>query len=110
MLAGGAGLHVLRRWRGVRAPGTPSPAQFKTVAAVLVADLLASLVNPRGIEILTLPLQQVASPWFTQEINELQRPLAHPSNSTLGPMCWRPCSCSRSASRGGASLWLRRCS
>ena len=74
VLAGGAGLHVLRRWRGVRAPGTPSPAQLKTVAAVLVADLLASLVNPRGIEILTLPLQLVSSPWFTQEINELQRP------------------------------------
>jgi hypothetical protein len=73
-LAGGAGLHALRRWRGVRAPGTPTPGQLKTVAAVLVADLLASLLNPRGIEILTLPLQLAASPWFTQEINELQRP------------------------------------
>ncbi len=74
VLAVGAGLHVLRRRRGVRAHGTPSPAQLKTVAVVLVADLLASLLNPRGIEILTLPLQLAASPWFTQEINELQRP------------------------------------
>jgi len=74
VLASGAGFHLLRRWRGVHAPGAPSPAQLKTAAAVLVADLLASLVNPRGIEILTLPLQLVGSPWFTQEINELQRP------------------------------------
>ncbi len=74
VLAGGAGLHLLKRLRGVDTPDTPSPAQLKTVAAVLVADLLASLLNPRGVEILTLPLQLAASPWFTQEINELQRP------------------------------------
>jgi tetratricopeptide (TPR) repeat protein len=74
VLAAGVGFHLLRRWRGVHAPDTPSPAQLRTVAAVLVADLLASLVNPRGIEILTLPLELAASPWFTQEINELQRP------------------------------------
>lgn len=74
VLAAGFGFHLLRRWWGVHAPDTPSPGQLKTVAAVLVADLLASLVNPRGVEILTLPLQLMGSPWFTQEITELQRP------------------------------------
>ena len=59
-LAGGAGLRLLERRRGVGSPGTPSPAQWRTVAAVLVADLLASLLNPRGVEILTLPLQLAA--------------------------------------------------
>jgi tetratricopeptide (TPR) repeat protein len=73
-LAAGVGLHLLRRRRGDKAPGAPSMTQLKTVAAVLVADLLASLLNPRGVEILTLPLQLAGSPWFTQEINELQRP------------------------------------
>ena len=73
-LASGGVLLFLERWRGVATPDAPSPAQLRTVAVVLVADLLASLLNPRGVEILTLPLQLAASPWFTQEINELQRP------------------------------------
>jgi tetratricopeptide (TPR) repeat protein len=73
-LAGGLGLHLLGRWRGIAIPDTPSAKQLTTVAAVLVADLLASLLNPRGIEILTLPLTLVGSPWYTQEITELQRP------------------------------------
>ncbi len=81
-LAGGGLLLLLRRGRAGEEPGTPpgippripSVRQLKVVAGVLVADVLASLVNPRGIEILTLPFQLAASPWFTQEINELQRP------------------------------------
>src|SRR4029453_2939676 len=77
-LAGGGLLLLLRRGRvGEETripPGIPSVRQLKVVAGVLVADVLASLVNPRGIEILTLPFQLAASPWFTQEINELQRP------------------------------------
>ncbi len=73
-LVAGAGLLLLRRMCAVDAPGTPSLTQLKTVAAVLIADLLASLLNPRGVEIMTLPLQLAGSPWFTQEINELQRP------------------------------------
>jgi len=73
-LAAGVGFHLLRRRRGVLASDVPSAKQLRVVAAVLVADLLASLLNPRGFEILTLPLQLVGSPWFTQEINELQRP------------------------------------
>jgi len=73
-LAGGVGLHLLGRWRGIAIPDTPSAKQLTTVAAVLAADLLASLLNPRGVEILTLPFQLAASPWFTQEVSELQRP------------------------------------
>src|SRR5262245_8389855 len=70
-LVGGAALRVL-------GPGPDSEAptgrQLAVVAGVLAADLVAALLNPRGIEILTLPLQLAASPFFTQEINELQRP------------------------------------
>jgi len=73
-LGGGAALHLFRRWRGAEVSGAPTTQQLQVVAGILVADLLASLVNPRGVEILTLPLQLAASPWFTQEINELQRP------------------------------------
>jgi tetratricopeptide (TPR) repeat protein len=78
VLAGGGLLLLLRRGRAGEEPGTspetPNIRQLKVVAGVLVADVLVSLVNPRGIEILTLPFQLAASPWFTQEINELQRP------------------------------------
>jgi tetratricopeptide (TPR) repeat protein len=81
-LAGGIALRLVDRWRGDPAPGTPSTAQLRVVAGVLIADLLASLLNPRGVEILTLPLQLAGSPWFNQEINELQRP---PFNLYPGP-------------------------
>src|SRR5258706_154679 len=81
-LAGGTALRLYDRWRGNHAPDTPSTAQLRVVAGVLIADLLASLLNPRGVEILTLPLQLAGSPWFTQEINELQRP---PFNLYPGP-------------------------
>src|SRR5437773_4324021 len=74
VLAGGGLLLLLRRGQGEEEPGVPSVRQLKVVAGMLVADVLASLINPRGIEILTLPFQLAASPWFTQEINELQRP------------------------------------
>lgn len=74
VLAGGTLLHLLRRGRAVEDSGTPTAQQLKVVAGVLVADVLASLINPRGLEILTLPFQLAVSPWFTQEVNELQRP------------------------------------
>src|SRR6266498_3104670 len=73
-LAGGGLLHLLRRGRAVEDSWSPTARQLKVVAGVLVADVLASLINPRGVEILTLPFQLAASPWFTQEVNELQRP------------------------------------
>lgn len=74
VIAGGVALHLLGRWRGIAVPDTPSAKQLTTVAAVLAADLLASLLNPRGVEILTLPFQLAASAWVTQEVTELQRP------------------------------------
>ena len=74
VLAGGALLHLLRRGRSVEGAGVPSVRQLQVVAGVLVADLLATLVNPRGVEILTVPFQLAGSPWATQEITELQRP------------------------------------
>ena len=70
-LVGGAALRVLGPGPDAAAP---TGRQLSVVAAVLVADLVAALLNPRGIEILTLPLQLASSPFFTQEINELQRP------------------------------------
>src|SRR6266542_3496929 len=73
-LAGGSLLHLLRRGRAVEDSRSPTARQLRVVAGVLVADVLASLINPRGVEILTLPFQLAASPWFTQEVNELQRP------------------------------------
>src|SRR5256885_1839551 len=73
-LAGGSLLHLLRRGRAVEDSWAPTARQLKVVAGVLVVDILASLINPRGVEILTLPFQLAASPWFTQEVNELQRP------------------------------------
>jgi len=74
VLAGGAGLSLIGRWRGAALPGSPSGRQLKTVAAVLVVDLLASLLNPRGLESLTLPFRLAGMRWSTQEITELQRP------------------------------------
>jgi tetratricopeptide (TPR) repeat protein len=73
VLGGGVALHLAGRC-GVACPDTPSVTQLRTVAAVLVADLLASLLNPRHVEILTLPFQLATSPWFTQEVTELRRP------------------------------------
>ena len=74
VLAGGVALHLFARWRGVEMPDAPSAKQLKVVSAVLGADLLASVVNPRGVEILIEPFRLAASPWFTLEVTELQRP------------------------------------
>jgi tetratricopeptide (TPR) repeat protein len=80
VLAGGILLHVLSRWRGAEAPGTPTRAQLRLVAAVGGAVVLASLVNPYGWDAITLPFRLAGSEWFTQEVGELQRPRlgAHP--------------------------------
>src|SRR5262249_61760416 len=73
-LAGGLGLHLIARVRGGALPGTPPPRQLRTVATVLVLSLLGCLVNPRGVEILTLPFRLVGMRWAVNEITELQRP------------------------------------
>ena len=74
VLAGGLGLRVLGRARGIELPGTPSARQLRTVATVLVVSLLACLLNPRGVESLTLPFRLAGMRWAIQEITELQRP------------------------------------
>ena len=75
-LGGGGALRLLRRWRGVDVAGTPSATQLKTVAAVFAAVLGASVVNPYGLEAVTLPFRLATSTWHTYHIIELQPP--HP--------------------------------
>ncbi len=74
VLGSGVFLRVLARGRGTEPPGTPSAAQLRTIALVFVAVLAASLLNPYGLDALTLPLRLATTPWFTQEIGELQPP------------------------------------
>jgi len=74
VLAGGLGLHLFARAHGREVPGTPSARQLRTVATVLVLSLLGCLVNPRGVEILTLPFRLAGMRWAVNEITELQRP------------------------------------
>ncbi|MGH7313113.1 MAG: tetratricopeptide repeat protein [Candidatus Rokuibacteriota bacterium] len=80
VLAGGVALRLLSRWRGVEVPGSPSATQLKTVAGVSAAVLVASLVNPYGLEALTLPLRLATSVWHSYHIIELQPPdlIQHP--------------------------------
>ncbi len=80
VLGGGLLLRWIGRWRGVEPPGTPSAAQLKTVALVFAGVAVASLLNPYGSDAVTLPFRLAASPWFTQEILELQPPTfsSHP--------------------------------
>jgi tetratricopeptide (TPR) repeat protein len=81
VLGGGVGLHVgtrlIARWwqppATVRA-AIPSWRCLGTVAAVMVAVVAASVVNPYLLDPLTLPFKLAALPWFHQEVLELQRP------------------------------------
>ncbi len=72
LLAGGQILRFIERWRGVTLSGTPSPAQLKTVALVLVAVLLASAANPHGLPVLIEPLHLARYPWLLHHVVELQ--------------------------------------
>jgi len=72
---GTAGLAwAARRWRGWTLPGSASPAQARVVGVVGVVVLAASLLNPHGLEALTLPFRLVDMTWFRAEIGELQPP------------------------------------
>jgi tetratricopeptide (TPR) repeat protein len=73
-LVGGGALHALRRWRGVDVAGTPGPRELRTVAAVGAGMLVASVLNPHGLEALTLPLRLTGGSWFSREVAELQAP------------------------------------
>ena len=74
LIVGGLGLRLIGRWRGQELPGTPPARQLRSVSTVLVLSLLASLVNPRGVESLTLPFRLAGMRWAVLEITELQRP------------------------------------
>jgi len=72
---GTAGLAwAARRWRGWTLSESASPAQARVVGVVGVVVLAASLVNPHGLDALTLPFQLVDMTWFRAEIGELQAP------------------------------------
>lgn len=73
-LGGGLFLRLIHRWRGVQPPGTPSATQIRTVAIVFAAVLLASVANPYGTHVLTVPFRLAASPWLMYHIVELQAP------------------------------------
>ncbi len=74
VLVGGVALRLIGRVGGHELPGPPSARQLRTVASVLVLSLLACLLNPRGVESLTLPFRLAGMRWAAQEITELQRP------------------------------------
>jgi tetratricopeptide (TPR) repeat protein len=74
ILAGGGTLRLLRRWRGWDVGTPPSPRQLKTVAAVFAGVLGASLINPYGLEALTLAVRFATMTWHKQYIVELLPP------------------------------------
>lgn len=58
-----------------RHAGRREKADFiRPLLIVLVLVAAASFVNPYGVDALTLPFRLATTPWFTQEIGELQRP------------------------------------
>jgi Flp pilus assembly protein TadD len=74
-VGGGVGLRIVARLaqRWWQAPATtPSWRQLATVAVVLVGVVLASVLNPYGIDVLTLPFTVVDQAWFRHEVSELQ--------------------------------------
>ena len=85
VIIGGIAARGLARWRR-RIETAPTPAQLRIVGAVGGLALLASLLNPYGWDAVTLPFRLAGSEWFTQEINELQRPRIadHPIALALG--------------------------
>lgn len=74
VLGGGWLLRWIGRRRAGELLGTPSAAQLNTIALVLAAVAITSLFSPYGSDAVTLPFRLAASPWFTQEILELQAP------------------------------------
>jgi tetratricopeptide (TPR) repeat protein len=74
VLGGGLTLRLIQRRRRADVDGCPSPAQLKTVCAVFAAVLGASLVNPYGVDVYTLPLRFATSLWHSYHIVELQPP------------------------------------
>ena len=81
VLGGGVALRgglplIARWWRPAHAILVPTWRQLAVVAAVLAGVLIASVLNPHGLDPLTLPFRLADRPWYRQEILELQPP--HP--------------------------------
>jgi tetratricopeptide (TPR) repeat protein len=80
VLVGGAalrvGLPLVARWWHWRPAGVlvPTWRQLGVVAAVLGGVLVATVLNPHGLDPLTLPFRLADRPWYRQEIFELQPP------------------------------------
>ena len=74
VLGGGVALRlaarVVPRW--VASAAIPSWRQLATVAVVLAGVMLASVVNPYGLDVHTLPFKLAEQAWFRQAVGELQ--------------------------------------
>ncbi len=73
-LAGGGALRLFNRWWGCEVAAPPSTTQLKTVSAVFAGVLGASLINPYGLEALTLAVRFATMTWHKQYIVELLPP------------------------------------
>ncbi len=74
VLAGGALQGAVRRRWALDVPGTPSPRQLRVVAAVFAAVIVASLLNPYGLDAFVAPFKLGGATWYLHEISELQPP------------------------------------
>lgn len=77
VLVGGQLQGIVRARWGVEVPGTPTARQLRVVLVVFVLVLLASLLNPYGVEPFVTPFRLATSPWLRHEIVELQPPRWH---------------------------------
>lgn len=74
VIGGGLAVRLLALLRGIEPPGAPSWRQLRTVALVFVAFVLAAVVNPYGVDVLTLPFRLADNTWYRQEVFELRGP------------------------------------
>jgi tetratricopeptide (TPR) repeat protein len=73
-IAGSMLQRVLSRKNIIISDHIPTPHQMKTVGFVFMASFAASLVSPYFINQYFFGAQFLSTPWFEQEILELQRP------------------------------------
>src|SRR5947208_467920 len=69
-----AGVPLVARWWRPADVVAPSWRKLATITAVLAGVLIASALNPHGLDPLTLPFRLADRPWYRQEILELQPP------------------------------------